>query len=106
MPRTESVPAMKEPRAEMPRAAPALPFRAILYPSRHVTTDAASPGMFSRIEVVDPPYMAPQKIPASMITAETGSILRVAGRRRAIVAGGPSPGRTPMAVPRRAPTAQ
>jgi hypothetical protein len=62
--------------------------------------------MFSRIDVVEPPYIAPQNMPASMITAETGSILRVTGRRRAIVAGGPRPGRTPMAVPRIAPIAQ
>ena len=53
------VPPIKEPKAEIPRAGPALPRRAIWYPSRHVTTEAASPGMLSRMEVVDPPYMAP-----------------------------------------------
>jgi hypothetical protein len=53
------VPAMKEPMAAMHRAGPALPFLAIWYPSRVVTTDAASPGKFRRIEVVEPPYMAP-----------------------------------------------
>ena len=32
---------------------------AILLPSMAVTTDALSPGVFSRIDVVDPPYMPP-----------------------------------------------
>ncbi len=53
------VPAMNEPTAETVRAAPARPFWAMRYPSRQVTTEAASPGMFSRMDVVDPPYMAP-----------------------------------------------
>ena len=35
------------------------PLRAIWYPSRQVTTEAASPGMLTRMEVVEPPYMAP-----------------------------------------------
>src|SRR5262249_13204508 len=56
---TPSVPATKEPIAAIPRAAPARPCFAIWWPSRQVTTDAASPGMFRRIEVVEPPYMAP-----------------------------------------------
>jgi len=39
-----------------------------------------------------------------MITAVNGElILKVMGSSRAIVAAGPSPGRTPMAVPRKAP---
>ena len=58
-PTTLSVPAMNDPMAAMPRAAPARPCRAISCPSRQVTTDAASPGMLTRIDVVDPPYMAP-----------------------------------------------
>jgi hypothetical protein len=28
-------------------------------PSRQVTTEADSPGTFSRIDVVEPPYLAP-----------------------------------------------
>ena len=52
------VPAMKEPSAEMPSAGPARPRFAISWPSRHVTTEAASPGMLTRIDVVDPPYIA------------------------------------------------
>ena len=55
----EKVPAMNEPSAEMPSAGPARPRLAISCPSRHVTTEAASPGMLTRIDVVDPPYMQP-----------------------------------------------
>ena len=55
---------------------------------------------------MEPPYMAPKKIPASMMTAEVGSRLNVTGSRRAIVAAGPRPGSTPIAVPRIAPMAQ
>jgi hypothetical protein len=54
-----NVPAINEAKAEMPRAGPARPFLAIWYPSRQVTTDEASPGIFTRIDVVDPPYWAP-----------------------------------------------
>ena len=56
---TPSVPATNEPMAAMPSAAPARPCLAIWWPSMQVTTEAASPGMFSRIEVVEPPYIAP-----------------------------------------------
>src|SRR5271157_423493 len=66
------VPAMNDPNAAIPRAGPALPWRAIWYPSRHVTTEAASPGIFTRMDVVDPPYIAPYVIPASRMIAETG----------------------------------
>src|SRR5512139_2647191 len=69
---TLTVPAMNEPNAEIPSAGPALPFLAIWYPSRQVTTEAASPGILTRMEVVDPPYIAPYMIPARRITAETG----------------------------------
>src|SRR4051794_20841022 len=48
------VPAKKEPRAAVASAAPAWPLRAIWYPSRHVTTDDDSPGMLTRIAVVEP----------------------------------------------------
>ena len=54
-----NVPATKEPIAAMASAGPARPWRAIWYPSRVVTTDEASPGTFTRIEVVEPPYMVP-----------------------------------------------
>ena len=43
----------------MPSAGPARPCLAISWPSRQVTTEAASPGMLTRIEVVEPPYMEP-----------------------------------------------
>ena len=53
------MPATKEPMAEVASAAPARPERAILLPSSAVTMVALSPGVLSRIEVVEPPYMAP-----------------------------------------------
>ena len=56
---TENVPPMNEPKADMPRAAPARPCRAIWYPSTAVMTEADSPGTLMRIEVVEPPYIAP-----------------------------------------------
>ncbi len=52
-------PAMNEPIAAMPSAGPARPFRAIWWPSSVVTTDDDSPGMLTRIAVVEPPYCAP-----------------------------------------------
>ena len=58
-PMMPSVPAMNEPNAAMPSAGPALPCSAIWWPSSVVTTDAASPGIPTRIDVVDPPYWAP-----------------------------------------------
>ena len=53
------VPATNEPIAEVASAWAARPDLAILLPSRAVTTDEDSPGVLSRIEVVDPPYMPP-----------------------------------------------
>ncbi len=53
------VPATKEPIAAVASAAPARPLLAILKPSRAVTMEPVSPGVLSRIEVVEPPYMAP-----------------------------------------------
>ena len=57
--RVPIVPAMNEPIAAVARAWAARPFLAILLPSIAVITDADSPGVFSRIEVVEPPYMPP-----------------------------------------------
>jgi hypothetical protein len=54
-----NVPPMKEPRADIPKAGPARPFLAIWCPSKQVTTEAASPGILTSIEVVEPPYIAP-----------------------------------------------
>ena len=59
MPKIPRVPAMNEPMAQMASAGPALPFRAIWYPSMQVITEAVSPGTFRRMEVVEPPYIAP-----------------------------------------------
>ena len=50
---------MNEPIAAIPSALPALPWRAIAWPSSVVTTDDDSPGMLTRIAVVEPPYWAP-----------------------------------------------
>jgi hypothetical protein len=56
---TLNVPATKEPTAAMERAAPARPRLAMAWPSMQVMTEAASPGMRIRIEVVEPPYCDP-----------------------------------------------
>jgi len=56
---TDIVPATNDPIAAMASAEPARPLRAISYPSRQVTTEAVSPGILIRMEVVEPPYMAP-----------------------------------------------
>ena len=40
-------------------ASPARPCRAMGYPSRVVISAGSSPGMFSRIDEIRPPYMAP-----------------------------------------------
>ena len=52
-------PAKNEPMAAMASAGPARPCLAISWPSRQVTTDDDSPGMLTRIDVVEPPYCAP-----------------------------------------------
>ena len=52
-------PATKLPMAAVASAGPPLPFRAIWFPSIAVTIEALSPGVFSRIEVVEPPYIPP-----------------------------------------------
>ena len=51
--------ATKDPMAAVARAGPPRPRRAIWLPSSAVTTEALSPGVFSRIAVVEPPYMPP-----------------------------------------------
>ncbi len=54
-----TVPAKNEAIAAMPSAMPAWPLLAIAWPSSVVTTAVASPGMLTRIAVVEPPYWAP-----------------------------------------------
>ena len=56
---TLKVPAINDPKAAIPKAGPALPCFAIWYPSRHVMADDASPGILTKMDVVDPPYIAP-----------------------------------------------
>lgn len=53
------VPATKEPMAAVASAAAPRPFFAILFPSSAVIIEPDSPGVLIRIEVVEPPYMAP-----------------------------------------------
>ena len=53
------VPATKEPIAAVASAGPPRPARAILLPSSAVTMEELSPGVLSRIEAVEPPYMPP-----------------------------------------------
>ena len=53
------VPATNEPMAQVASAGPARPFFAIKFPSSAVAMEADSPGVLSRIVVVEPPYMAP-----------------------------------------------
>jgi hypothetical protein len=53
------VPATKLPRAAVASAAAARPARAILLPSSAEIIEALSPGVLSRIDVVEPPYMPP-----------------------------------------------
>jgi fructoselysine-6-P-deglycase FrlB-like protein len=55
----EMTAATNDPMAAVARAARACPRLAISWPSIAVATEADSPGVFSRIEVVEPPYMPP-----------------------------------------------
>ena len=52
-------PATNDPMAAVARAPWPVPRLAIWWPSIAVATEADSPGVLSRMEVVDPPYMAP-----------------------------------------------
>ena len=58
-PKVAMRPATNEPIAAVASAGPPRPLRAILLPSSAVTIEALSPGVLSRIEVVEPPYMPP-----------------------------------------------
>ena len=53
------VPATNEPSAAVASACGALPRRAIWLPSSAVMIEALSPGVLSRIAVVEPPYIPP-----------------------------------------------
>ena len=55
----ETQPAKNDPIAAIASAGPARPCLAIWKPSSVVTTDVASPGILTRIDVVEPPYCAP-----------------------------------------------
>ena len=58
-PTVAMVPAKNDPMALVASAGPARPRLAISLPSIAVTMVALSPGVLRRIEVVEPPYMAP-----------------------------------------------
>ncbi len=53
------VPATNEPIAAVASAEAARPERAILLPSSAATIEALSPGVLSRMAVVEPPYIPP-----------------------------------------------
>ena len=69
-----------------------------------MTTLAASPGMFTSTDVVEPPYIAPYHTPVIMMRPVVAPYGMVKGSRSAIVAVGPRPGSTPTTVPISAPT--
>src|SRR3546814_15125480 len=83
------VPAINEPIAAVASAAAPRPARAILLPSSAVIIDPASPGVLIKMDVVDPPYMAPYNTPANIIKADTGPTDTVTGNSNAIVNAGP-----------------
>src|SRR4051794_25269388 len=60
--------------------------------------------MFTRTEVVEPPYIAPYHTPVIMMSPVVAPYGIVNGSSSAIVAVGPSPGSTPTTVPISAPT--
>ena len=59
MPRVDRIPAANDAKADIPKAAPARPARAIACPSMQVMMLAASPGTRIRMDVIEPPYIAP-----------------------------------------------
>jgi len=86
---------MKEPKAAIQGPA-RLPFLAIWYPSRHVTTEAASRDV-SNMEVVIRIHGAVIEA-ASMITADSAGSLKVMGRSNEMERRS-KPGRTPTKCP-------
>lgn len=68
-------------------------------------TVEASPGMFSRIELIRPPYSQPRYTAASRISADSGGRPRAKamGISRATPLIGPRPGSRPTTVPIKVP---
>src|SRR3546814_5096394 len=62
-------------------------------------SDLCSSDLLIKMDVVDPPYMAPSNTPANKIEAATGPTDTVTGNSNAKVNAGPMPGRMPIAVP-------
>jgi hypothetical protein len=75
-------------------------------PSKQLGTEPTSPGIFTKILVVDPPYAHPYHIPANMIRDPVGFIYRVTGNKIAKLEAGPNPGKTPTNVPKKQPIKQ
>jgi hypothetical protein len=66
-------------------------------------TEEASPGILTRIEVVEPPYWAPYVMPNNMIKYASGGACSARGKSNAMAPAGPSPGSTPTKVPSNTP---
>ena len=62
--------------------------------------------MFTRMEVVEPPYIAPHRTPVRVISPTAGPKAKVNGSMSVIVAVGPTPGRIPTMVPMKTPQKQ
>jgi hypothetical protein len=58
------------------------------------------PGVLIRIAVIEPAKVAATYIVASTAIAWTGVMVKVKGRRRAAPVVAPSPGKTPITIPR------
>ncbi len=69
-------------------------------PSKQVTTAPPVPGVFSRMEDMEPPYSAPTYTPHRATKAVPGSRLYVSGSTRISPVAAPKPGRAPMMMPR------
>src|SRR5699024_10675573 len=102
-PITAIMPPNKEAMAEIVSALPASPFLVIGYTSNVAAVADPQPGVFSKIELLEPPYIAPKYIETIKINALTGSIPKVTGINTATAVAGPNPGNIPTTVPKNPP---
>src|SRR3981081_968620 len=86
------------------KASPALPCRAMGWPSKVVATDHGSPGILNSTEGMAPPHRAPPEMQHSMSIHEVGDIENVNGSRIATPLAPPRPGSTPIMTPSMIPT--
>jgi len=95
----EKIPPKVDAIVDIPSALPASPLRFMGYPSKVVAAELAVPGVFIKIAVIDPPYMAPQNTPRSIKTPDSPCIFNVRG----IIIDNPiieeSPGIEPTKIP-------